>query len=371
MKEGKSEIQYPQIREGLSLEEFTPQERNILEFINQKVAAGNNLEEIIGFIFENTRDLFPCDRIGIAFMEEDGNRLSLYHVIADYEPVFLSSGYSADIRGSSLASIFNQGYPRIINDLQAYGREHTDSESTRLLLKEGILSSMTCPLKVEGRLAGVLFRSSKKANAYNDHMIRLQLSINERLGQAVEKAYRIEQLTEAIHSYMEMLGFVSHELKSPLASMITVAKTLTAGYYGPLAEKQKEMIERMIRKAEYLHNLSTEYLNLSRFESGMMQLRVREVDYLSMIIMPQMELLMPQIEEKRMRVEKDMPEGPILINCDPELLKIVVVNLLGNAVKYGDDGGEIRLSVRERDDKLITTVWNQGPGFSEEGRKRL
>jgi len=53
------------------------------------------------------------------------------------------------------------------------------------------------------------------------------------------------------------------------------------------------------------------------------------------------------------------------------LLQIVVVNLLSNAVKYGNEGGEVRLTVRNEDDRLITSVWNEGPGFPEEEQSKL
>ena len=63
------------------------------------------------------------------------------------------------------------------------------------------------------------------------------MAITERLSQAVEKAWRIEQLEEANHAYTQMLGFVSHELKSPVASMVTDAQLLTQGYLGDLTPR--------------------------------------------------------------------------------------------------------------------------------------
>ena len=68
-------------------------------------------------------------------------------------------------------------------------------------------------------------------------------AIAERIGQAVEKAYRIEQLSDAINSYMEMRGFVSHELKSPLASIITLAKTFRDGYFGEISAEHRGIVD--------------------------------------------------------------------------------------------------------------------------------
>ncbi len=351
---------------------FTGEEMAILDHVNMKVAAGESLKQIIDFLFSETQSIMPCDRIGVAFLEEEGRRLSLYYVTASYGPLSLDSGYSSDLQGSSLAPIFSGGTPpRIINDLEVYYTSHPGSESTRLLLKEGVRSSMTCHLSVEGRPVGLLFRSSRKPGAYSAREVRLHQAVAERLSQAVEKAYRIEQLSAAFNSYMEMLGFVTHELKSPLSSIIMLAQTLTGGYFGEMSEKHREMIERIIKKAEYLANLSNEYLNLSRFESGKVDLAVKETDFIADVMEPAIEIIAPQVEANRVALERNFPARLPRVMCDAELLRIVMVNLMSNAVKYGNVHGRIRLTVQESENILRVSVWNEGPGFPESEKKFL
>ncbi len=94
------------------------------------------------------------------------------------------------------------------------------------------------------------------------------MAIAERLSQAVEKAWRIEELEQANYAYTQMLGFVSHELKSPVASMVTDARLLADGYLGDMPPQQKDKLERLIRKGEYLLDLVREYLDLARVEGG-------------------------------------------------------------------------------------------------------
>lgn len=350
--------------------EFSAAEKKALSNINQKVASGETLKNIVDFLFRETGSIMPCDRISIAFMEEDNRRLVLYYFVAAYELQYLESGYTADITGSSLEKLFKPGIPRIINDLEKYYLEHPQSESTRLLLEEGVRSNMTCPLFVDGRPAGVLFRSSRKPGAYSNHEIKLHLAIAERLGQAVEKAYRIEQLTSAINSYMEMLGFVTHELKSPLDSIITLGKTLTAGYFGKIDAKQKDIVDRIVKKAEYLGSLSKEYLNLSQFESGKIKINKKDADLIAQIMEPAIEIISPQIEAGNVSLERVFPPQLNFL-CDPDLLKIVMVNLLGNAVKYGNINGRIRLAAAKTDGMLRVSIRNAGPGFPESQKKFL
>mgnify|MGYP005836439309 CR=1 FL=1 len=351
--------------------DFTPQEIEALEHVNRRIASGESLTSIIDFLFDETRHIMPCDRIGIGFIEEEGSRLSLYYVRAAYAPLHLDRGYAADIGGSSLAPIFESGVPRIIGDLCAYHELHPESESTRLLLHEGVRSSMTCPLAVDGRRVGLLFRSSREPNAYTEREIALHMALAERISQAVEKAYRIEQLTAAMDAYMEMLGFVSHELKSPLSSIIQLGRSLADGYFGVMEPKHRDMLERILKKAEYLVGLANEYLNLSRFESGTTRIEKRPGDVIADVLEPAVDIIAPQIQANAVTLEKEYEATPLRAEFDPELLKIVAVNLIGNAVKYGNVKGRIRLRAGRSGDSVRVSVWNEGPGFPETEKKNL
>ena len=260
---------------------------------------------------------------------------------------------------------------RIIYDLPRYLEEHPRSHSSRLLVQEGVQSSLTCPLAVEERKLGVIFLSSREARAYTPYHVQLWMAIAERLAQAVEKAWRIEQLQAANQAYNEVLAFVSHELKNPGASMITDARVLADGYLGPLAAPQVQKLERLMAKGSYLLDLIREYLDLARMEGGTLALRPRLSAFLDEVVEPAVELVLPQLQARGMILERHFPDGPEPIQCDPDLLRIVLVNLLGNAVKYGTPGGVIRIGVERLVDQLQVSVWNQGPGFSAEDRPRL
>ena len=351
--------------------EFSAEESRVLATINQKVAAGNSLAEVMEFVFDATQEICPCDRIGVAFLE-DGDRLVSHWVRASYEPVLMGAGYAESLSGSSLRQVIASGRPRVLSDLEAYLAEHPASASTALLVREGVRSSMTCPLTVEGRPVGVMFRSARRPDAYDDHQVRLHLAIAERLAQAVEKAWRIERLAAANHAYTEMLGFVSHELKNPLASMVMDARTLTGGYLGPLAPRQIEVVERVARKSRYLLSLLKDYVNLARIESAELTASIVDgVDLTNDVIEPAVELVRSEIEERGSRLTRDLPAGPFPVCCDADLLRIVLVNLLGNAVKYGNPGGEIRVSARRESGSFSVSVWNEGPGFPESEKHRL
>jgi len=365
-------------RDGAALKPITPEARTVLRTVNQKIAARPSLRAIVDYLFDNTQVLIPCDRMGLAFVDEKGEFVTSYYNRTAYDKLYVKQGYRESLQGSSLLEVLRNGLPRIIGDLEAYGRDHPRSRSTRLLVREGVRSSLTCPLSVEGRIVGFIFRSSRKPHAYGPQHIELQMAITERLSQAVEKAWRIEQLEEANYAYTQMLGFVSHELKSPVASMVTDAQILAQGYLGELTPDQRAKCESMSRKGQYLLSLVREYLDLARVEGGELTLQTRSrVDVMQEVLGEAVDLVRAQADAHGMQLMVCLPSPALpLVCCDPTLLRIVTVNLLDNAIKYGNEGGDIRvkaevLADNKHGERLKITVWNSGPGFDHAQQDKL
>jgi hypothetical protein len=358
-------------REGF--ERITPEERAMLRIVNQRIAAKPRLSDVVDFLFLEAPNLIPCDRMSLAFIVEDGRRVVANQVRASYQPVQLSPGYAEDLHGSSLAAVLETGTPRLIGDLAQYASEHPRSRSAELLLREGVRSSLTCPLVVEGRVLGFMFRNAREPQAYTRRHVELQMSISERLSQAVEKALHIEQLEEANRAYLEMLGFVSHELKSPVASMVTDARLLADGYLGQLSSTQQLKLERLIHKGEYLLELVREYLDLARVEGQDLHAEFKpNVPLEATVIAPSIDLVRPQFEARDMQVEVDSSQTPrVLADCDPHLLQVVFVNLLTNAAKYGREGGRVVVRLSAERSRVTIRVWNEGQGFATADKAKL
>lgn len=349
-----------------------PEHREVLARVNRRLGALGTVEEVIDMLFAETAGICGGDRIGMAFLDESGERLVSHHVRAGYEPVCLAKGFTQELRGSSLEQVMERGSVRIIDDLELYLGGHPGSVSTALLVEEGVRSSMSCPLKVDGRPVGVLFRSSRIPGAFDEQLAGLHLLVAERMSQSVEKAYRIEQLEQANRAYMEMLGFVVHELKSPLAGIVTNTQVILQGYLGDVSDRQRPKLEKIVDRAEHLLGLIGEYLGLARMESGELEVRLSPgVDLAADVVAPIVENLEPQADQRGITLERDFPEGGATLECDPGLVGIAVTNLLGNGVKYAREGGVVRVTVRREGDAVRLEVFNEGPGFPADQRDRL
>jgi signal transduction histidine kinase len=349
----------------------TEAERCALEAVNRRVAAAETLGDLLDLVLAETSRVSPTDRLSVAFVEP-GDRVVSHTTRADYSPLELGPGYSEGLAGSSLAEVIASGRTRVIPDLEVYARQHPASRSTKLILAEGIASSMTCPLSVEGRNVGLFWRSSKKKNAYDRHQVVLHLAVAERLSQAVEKAYRIEQLAAANAAYAEMLGFVSHELQSPVASIMTDVNLILAGYLGEVGKKHREKLAGMLRKGDFLLAMVRDYLNLARVDAGELSADLSEVrDFTAEVVQPAIGLVRGEIEERGQKLTLEVAPNLPAVKCDPALLRVAVLNFVSNASKYGIEGGRIRVSVAATGERLRLGVWNSGPGFPLEQRGRL
>jgi serine phosphatase RsbU (regulator of sigma subunit) len=135
--------------------------------ILEQAARGTRLEEILDFIYERFRNDIPFDRISLATVDGATGRLVALWARSEGD-LRIAPGYSMELSRTSLARLLESGRPRIIGNLERYLREHPDSEGTRLLVAEGLRSSLTCPLTVNGRATGFLFFNSRRPEMYSE-----------------------------------------------------------------------------------------------------------------------------------------------------------------------------------------------------------
>ena len=167
-----------------------------LDAITARINAGLLLDDVLEDFFREARDIFPYDRIGFSLLESGGTVVRARWARSDLGPLRLGKGYAARLEGSSLQSILETGRPRIINDLVAYLESKPSSDSTRLVVEEGVRSSLTCPLVANGVPVGFMFFSSRHPDTYRDAHVDAYRRIAGQLSVIVEKGRLISELSE-------------------------------------------------------------------------------------------------------------------------------------------------------------------------------
>jgi len=179
-----------------------------------------------------------------------------------------------------------------------------------------------------------------------------------------------KSLGEMNRNYLDMLGFVSHELKNTLGVIYTSARALDAGIVGTLSDAQAALARNIAKSIDGAVRMTRNYLDLARIEKGELRVIPKVMEMIGEIIDPLLEELKPVIDQQGVTIEKRLP-GAIVLKGDTALLKIAYRNLLDNALKYGNKGGRIRLGFEEKNGALHFEVWNEGKGLTAEQIARL
>lgn len=352
--------------------EVSPEVRNALENLERNVNNTRSIEEVIDFVWQATSGIIPRDRIGLAFMDDEGSRVTARYAKTDYPDVRLGIDYSEPLTGSSLGHLIHCGKIRIISDLEAYLKSRPESKSTKLLLNEGVRTSITLPLLVDGRQIGFMFFSSRDPGVYEVRHARILMAVLSRISQAVEKAWIINRLEEANRNYNQSLGFVAHELKSPLSGMISRGLTYTEGLTGKVEKRAATTIGSMIRTAGYLMDMITEYLDLARLESGELRYEPRDgVRFMEDVVRTAAESVGQNAARRGSSLDFEAPAAPVVVRGDAALLTILLTNLFDNAIKYGHEKQRVKVAVWLEDSWLKVRVRNKGLGFTPEQALKL
>lgn len=200
---------------------------------------------------------------------------------------------------------------------------------------------------------------------------RLEIS-NQQLNEATKKLnQKNKKLAEINKQYLNMLGFVSHELRSPLISILGFAELLSEEAIGSLNDEQKKATNVIIRSSNSLLEMIQNYLELAKIEQGEMKLEKKPVDLLHDVLISILEEMSESFEKNEISVFVESDKKQNSVFCDPHLIRVVLNNLLSNAVKYGEKEGEIRIQFFNENDFLKVSVDNTGEGLHKKDIKKI
>ena len=193
-----------------------------------------------------------------------------------------------------------------------------------------------------------------------------QRVLEETLEKKRETLRRLQELDRAKSEFVSM---VSHELRTPITSIVGYTELLQEGAAGPVTDEQDGLLDAVRRNGERLVALIEDLLTLSRIEAGTFTLEKQSID-LSTVLHRAREALAPMLSGRRLDVVFDLPDAPVQIVGDPGELERVVLNLVGNAVKFTEDGGAVRCSLSADVEAEIRVV-DTGIGIPDDEQDAL
>lgn len=172
-----------------------------------------------------------------------------------------------------------------------------------------------------------------------------------------------EKLAELNKSYLDLLGFVAHELKGLLSSAVINAYSLRDGFLGMINFKQKKAVDSICRNLDYLDATVKKFLNLSRIERGNLDINKTEFSIGKDVFDYSIQTFVQLINGKHMNVKNEIaPE--LKVRADVDLIQIVANNLVNNAIKYGLEGGKICISATDNGGFFTIEVYNDSTPIS-------
>lgn len=185
----------------------------------------------------------------------------------------------------------------------------------------------------------------------------------------VEYAQLFQKMKDLDQMKDDFISVASHELRSPITAVKGYASMLLEGFGGPLNDQGKKYAHSMISSTKRLEDLVADMLDVSRIEQGRMEFNLKEVNVIS-ITEEVADQLRVTAEMKGLKIEHEIPSQQPVVMVDPDRLRQVLFNLIGNAVKYTPKG-YIKISYDIGHGKVRILVRDTGVGMTAEARAHL
>jgi len=242
---------------------------------------------------------------------------------------------------------------------------------------DAIRATLIVPLKIEGKLTGILLVGEKlSGDIFDDQELEVLAVLANQVAISLENARLYEELSESNAQLMQasrlksqFLASMSHELRTPLNSIIGFSKVLLNRFDGELTERQETYIRSVHNSGAHLLQLINGILDFSRIEAGKLEMISEELD-LHELIDECIESSMPLARGQQMKLEKTVPLELPPLSGDRTKVKQILLNLLSNAIKFTAQG-RVLVSVVAEPDAIRVSVADTGIGIREDDLAHL
>ncbi|MDC4205369.1 MAG: ATP-binding protein [Candidatus Manganitrophus sp.] len=226
------------------------------------------------------------------------------------------------------------------------------SETTNPLINAGYQTLIVFPVQSKNKIIGAFTLASRTARSFTAQDLQLLSSIGNQVGTAVENAHLFQKEQETVEKLMEMdriksefLSNVSHELRTPLTSIIGFSEILLDRLAGALSPDQESYVRNMNTSGQHLLEIINNLLDLSKIKAGKMEIHPHLFSLRSLLETIQ-QTVIPMTYKKGLHFDLSVDEGVDMVYTDEGKVKQILLNILGNAIKFTPAKGSVQLQVR-------------------------
>ncbi len=324
-----------------------------------------DLQSVLDTLVASAARLCEADTVGI--MRPKGSH---YHFAAryNYSPAFvelLSKIAVSPGRGSLAGRVLSEGRVVHIPDVLA-DPEYVLSEAQKT---SGFRTMLGVPVLRDTTPIGIMILTRNAVRPFTERQIDLVTTFADQAGIAIENVRLFDeiqdksrQLAEASQHKSQFLANMSHELRTPLNAILGYTELIVDGIYGEMPEKALSVLERVQRNGRHLLGLINDVLDLSKIEAGQLALALAEYSIKDVVanVHSAVESL---AREKHIGLKLELAPNLPTARGDERKLTQVVLNLVGNAIKFTDQG-EVAIRASAENGSLTVAVRDTGPGIS-------
>ena len=331
-----------------------------------------DLQAVLDTLAHSAARLCEAD-ISYLWRREGGNYVwgASYGMSAE-QLAFLKSRQLVPERGSASGRAALDGKIIHISDVFE-DAEYTWWEVQRVGNFRAILA---VPLIREGVPIGVLGLTRSEPRPFSEKQIELLTTFADQAVIAIENVRLFDeirdksrQLAEASQHKSQFLANMSHELRTPLNAILGYAELILDNVYGDTPDKMREVLDRIQRNGKHLLGLINDVLDLSKIEAG--QLNLSLADYsLKEVVQSVYSAVEALAKEKHIELKVEVPPHLPAAHGDERKLTQVLLNLVGNAIKF-TDAGEVAIKASAANGSFTVAVRDTGPGIAEAEQAKI
>ncbi len=337
--------------------------------ISRVLNSTTNVERLLTYIISEAASLTDTEAASILLLDPRTRQL---HFVASSNEI---TGQMADtpvpLDGSIAGAVLRANKPLYIPDVSADPRWNQNVDEAIDFKTSEILG---VPMRNVDRVpVGVLEAINKQNGSFSRQDVETLTILADLAGVAVEKTRLFEELKRANKELSELdqlktdfISIASHELRTPLAVIMGYISFLREGADSEMASQ----LDSVLHAATQMRNLIQEMLNMRYVDAGQTTLQLSTVDLVEVV-----RTMAIDADEtataKQQQVSIELPDSPLAVSVDQDMLEVVLGNLLSNAIKFTPEGGHINIRIERHSEEAWCCFTDDGIGISPDNLDRI